>query len=75
MEVRRTLKVECPYCGHVNEIKTMYQDIKGIQDGKPVVLTCDLEEGGCDVPFVFQVNWEPVIKTAKIDAQSVKVSR
>ncbi len=44
-------KVFCPYCGHEQDVRfefwSLYQTARQ-------VITCDVNEGGCDQPFVAQ---------------------
>jgi hypothetical protein len=50
-------------CGFVNKITPAQSDYLNAQDGKPFVMTCDNEEGGCDRYFVVEVTLSAAIKT------------
>lgn len=56
--------VECPYCSHLNHYlienkSNMYPD--------KYIFTCDVEDGGCDTPFVIELALKPIIHTYKIE--------
>ena len=48
MPIRSSVEVYCPYCGCIN---TMYFIIESRYIPKKIV-TCDIEQGGCDKDFV-----------------------
>jgi hypothetical protein len=75
MEIRKALKVKCPYCQFENELGVGWQVVLHLEDGKPVVMTCDIESGGCDRPFVLQVDYMPVIAVSRIEPQPTIVVR
>jgi transcription elongation factor Elf1 len=43
----KTAYFTCPYCGYSNHAWVKMDD-----DGKPLVVSCDPENGGCDRYFV-----------------------
>jgi hypothetical protein len=53
---KRLVYVKCPYCGLENRALT------GIYGGKELVV-CDIEDGGCDRPFVVETTVVINIKT------------
>ena len=63
MQYHRTISIKCPMCGFVNKITPAQSDYLNAQDGKPFVMTCDNEEGGCDRYFVVEVTLSAAIKT------------
>ena len=50
MPIRSNVEVYCPYCGFIN---TYYFIIESRYIPKQIV-TCDLEQGGCDRDFVIE---------------------
>jgi hypothetical protein len=75
MEFRKALKVKCPYCQFENHLSDGWQVVLHLEDGKPVVMTCDSEAGGCDRLFVLQVDYMPVIAVSRIEPQPTIVVR
>lgn len=61
MEFRIKLIVKCPMCGHLNKMdsRAYYK----VEPGRPFIMTCDSEEGGCDRYFVAQINVVANVKT------------
>jgi hypothetical protein len=57
-------EVICPYCKHVNRFKIGTEAYQ-----PPEVVTCDVDEGGCDKDFVIKVYVDVDIKTLKIEAE------
>lgn len=57
----------CPYCGHDNKFR-MEMDKQG---SRMAVFTCELEEGGCDQPFVVALELKPKVLVMKIDGTAV----
>jgi transcription elongation factor Elf1 len=55
----KTAYFTCPYCGYSN-----HAWVKMDEDNRPRVVTCDMENGGCDRDFV--VNHHISIKTTVI---------
>lgn len=56
--------VKCPYCGFENKVyvgEDFYLPKK--------IITCDIDEGGCDKDFVIDVIKKIEIKTYKIEGQ------
>ncbi|NLZ53985.1 MAG: hypothetical protein GX892_12735 [Thermoanaerobacteraceae bacterium] len=50
MPIRSSVEVYCPYCGLIN---TYYYVIESRYIPKQIV-TCDIEQGGCDRDFVIE---------------------
>jgi hypothetical protein len=55
MKYDRTLHVKCPMCGYDNKISEQQQNNLGVKEGRPFIVLCDNEEGGCDRYFVVEV--------------------
>ncbi len=55
----------CPYCFHRQLISVEYPTLYK----RPKVVTCDLEEGGCDKHFVAYTRVELFADTAKIEGE------
>ena len=51
----KVVRVKCPYCGFENKIYSG-------NDGEIDSMYCDVEEGGCDKLFGFQVNLVPKVR-------------
>jgi hypothetical protein len=58
----KSVEVRCPYCGTVNMV-----DIEFPGYSQPRVITCDIEQGGCDKYFVVQPHVNVEVKTYKIE--------
>ncbi len=54
------VKVKCPYCGFVNKVSVENY-------WHPRVVTCDIDEGGCERDFVLKVKKEISTETFKIE--------
>lgn len=57
---------DCPYCGHRNKF-TMEKEGMIAPIVKMAIYTCDIEEGGCDQPFVVGLKLEPVVTIKAIE--------
>jgi len=55
MYLSTTLLVKCPMCGHLNKLDTKAQQYYLVENDKPFIMTCDMEEGGCDRYFVCKI--------------------
>lgn len=53
----------CPYCGHDNKFMATMDEPKT----RLIVYTCDIEEGGCDQPFVVSLELKPVVTIKAIE--------
>lgn len=62
--MKRTITVKCPYCGaRMNVAVTNdYRQKK--------VVTCDMENGGCDKDFVVSVTVSISTKSLKIEGET-----
>lgn len=60
------MKFKCPYCGF--EISLEYRFAKNMEGN--ALYTCEQDAGGCDKEFVFNVKWNPVVKTRRIENES-----
>lgn len=64
MEFYGTLSIKCPMCGYVNKLShTSQKEYYHIESGKPFVMCCDSEEGGCDRYFVAEVTLSASVET------------
>jgi glutaredoxin len=59
----RKVLFDCPYCGAAQE--TMTDD----NHTRTKLVTCDIDNGGCDEIFAITVRWVPVVYMAKLDWQ------
>lgn len=57
----------CPYCGHDNKFSMEMDKPWG---SHMAVYTCDVEEGGCDQPFVVGLELKPQVMSMAIDGYS-----
>ena len=59
--MKRTIEVECPYCGTKAKIEygSLHNDY--------VLAICDVIEGGCDKPFVVDVTVSLKAKAMKVE--------
>jgi hypothetical protein len=55
-KIERYVDYICPHCGHENKII--------ITSNYPTyfVITCCVEDGGCDQPVGFGLNWQPQLQ-------------
>jgi hypothetical protein len=61
--MHQTVRFSCPYC-----LKTGCDELFVYFVPKKVLVTCNLEEGGCDRDFVIEYKFEfKLVKTLKID--------
>lgn len=54
--------VRCPYCGFINEVT-----INQVWDKQ--IVTCDVDEGGCDREFVIKAYVKADVETFKIEGE------
>jgi hypothetical protein len=71
MEIKQTVAVKCPYCDENILLDKDVQSHLQIEPGRPFVLTCDADAGGCDKQFVVQVDFRPVVAVERIGPQYV----
>lgn len=57
------IEVRCPYCGFIN---TVFVEKDYCH---PKVVTCDIDEGGCERDFVLKVKKEISTETFKIEGE------
>ena len=59
----RKIKVNCPYCGTVNEVEVreLHNDVK--------IIYCDVTEGGCDKMFFADITVQISGKGLKVEGQ------
>lgn len=62
-----TISVKCPMCGHTNQVTDAWLDAIHAEYGKPFVMTCDNEEGGCDRVFVAKIVFTPSVRTSTVE--------
>jgi hypothetical protein len=67
MEYTWTVHIICPMCGHDNKLTSEALKLYNAKDGRPFVMTCDNEEGGCDRYFVAEIVLTPTVRTSTID--------
>ncbi len=63
-------KIECPYCGHINEI--VYNVNNYNTDD---VIYCDCENGGCDQPFVIKNCWSIHFDSVILKIEGMKTTK
>jgi len=63
MSVKLSVNVNCPYCGVINNV---ILNIDSPFIPKRIV-TCDIEEGGCDNDFVIDPHFEITAGVYKIE--------
>ena len=56
------IEVKCPYCGTLNKVSVASEHY-----WHPRVVTCDIDEGGCERDFVLKVKKEISTETFKIE--------
>lgn len=58
------ITVKYPYCQHDNKV-----NVQGVIVGpdNPILISCDLDDGGCDKPFLVTVKLLYVASTFSID--------
>lgn len=49
---------DCPYCGHTNKYVTKMDSQYGPHR---LIHVCDAEDGGCDLPFVIELELKPIV--------------
>ena len=66
-----TRKIDCPYCG----VGTVYHNITLEHLGEQEkVLTCDIDNGGCDRAFVIKLRPSIYIEIGKIEYDDNKTA-
>jgi len=64
----RSVKVVCPYCGHVNELRlTDNKDAPGYPLFHKSIVSCDNETGGCDKDFMIEAEVHVTVTTGTIE--------
>ena len=62
-----TTAIVCPYCGTQNKVAIYADELRGKS-----VAYCDVENGGCDEPFAYSIDFSietVVFKLVKVDSQ------
>jgi len=61
-----TVLIKCPICGCHNNFDHKAMEYYRVQTNRQFVMTCDMDDGGCDCDFVVAINLVPHIHTFKI---------
>jgi len=61
LNVKGTVKVKCPYCGHIN---SFHPD--RLETLKPNIVSCKLENRGCGRWFAIQIALQVLTSTYKM---------
>jgi hypothetical protein len=65
-----SIYIACPYCSHLHNLSSRtLEEVFHAQNGKPFVVVCDLEEGGCDKEFVARITLSQKVSCYEISRE------
>ena len=68
MEIKSwSANAHCPYCKFTNVINHKWDIPESARWGRPFILECDSEEGGCGRYFAAKIKLEVVTETRPVD--------
>jgi len=66
MKFTDTVLIKCPICGHHNNFDYKAMEYYKVKKAQPFVMSCDMDDGGCDCYFVVEINLVAHVHTYKI---------